>query len=229
MLITERKVFVLQYPPCLNNTLINIYLAFAQVVACTDVTGNIINLGQGSKWYGGKERLRIPSKLITKQHIANALKSLAGEKAFSNITVANICSESGINRSTFYYHFDDKYDLQRWIFQHECGADLVKNRPSGFWEFFRRLSDYLYANRNFYAIIFSSRDRPYMEYVLKSFLEKHIGSYFRPNHIAKERKAECLDFICTNFVASLIQWLLYWSDILPEDFIELIRFDKLST
>nr|WP_275980407.1 TetR/AcrR family transcriptional regulator [Halalkalibacter alkaliphilus] len=36
---------------------------------------------------------------------------LSGKKEFKDITIKDITNEAMINRATFYYHFEDKYDL----------------------------------------------------------------------------------------------------------------------
>lgn len=51
--------------------------------------------------------------LITKKAIAQALKNLCRDKAFDKISIADITTACGLNRQTFYYHFQDKYELLR--------------------------------------------------------------------------------------------------------------------
>lgn len=41
----------------------------------------------------------------------NALLLLLEKNRFEKITVAQIIEEAGINRSTFYQHFSDKYEI----------------------------------------------------------------------------------------------------------------------
>ncbi|MBR6172449.1 MAG: TetR/AcrR family transcriptional regulator C-terminal domain-containing protein [Eubacterium sp.] len=53
---------------------------------------------------------------LTKRAIANSLKELSEETAFDKISVGDISARCGINRQTFYYHFQDKYDLLTWIY-----------------------------------------------------------------------------------------------------------------
>ncbi len=52
-----------------------------------------------------------PRNQRTRQNIMNGFMRLIKQKEFSNITIADITKEAEINRSTFYYHFMDKYDL----------------------------------------------------------------------------------------------------------------------
>lgn len=47
----------------------------------------------------------------TRQNIINAFMKLIKQKEFNYITTSDITKEACINRSTFYYHFTDKYKL----------------------------------------------------------------------------------------------------------------------
>ncbi|NOU86199.1 TetR family transcriptional regulator [Paenibacillus sp. LMG 31460] len=47
----------------------------------------------------------------TRQFIQDALISLIAEKGFDALTVHEITERADVNRSTFYFHFMDKYDL----------------------------------------------------------------------------------------------------------------------
>lgn len=47
----------------------------------------------------------------TDRDITNALLLLLEKNRFEKITVAQIIEEAGINRSTFYQHFSDKYEI----------------------------------------------------------------------------------------------------------------------
>ena len=55
-----------------------------------------------------KEDARI---LRTRNELRQGLLRLLKERPFEKITVKEICLESGINKMTFYKHYDDKYDL----------------------------------------------------------------------------------------------------------------------
>ena len=59
-----------------------------------------------------KEDLRI---LKTKASLYRGLMNLMKKKPFEEINVSEICKESLINRSTFYDHFNDKYELIEYL------------------------------------------------------------------------------------------------------------------
>lgn len=60
--------------------------------------------------------------LKTKKNLYETLILLMKEKTFETIKVTDICEKALVNRSTFYSHFDDKYDLLNNLI-----ADLKKN------------------------------------------------------------------------------------------------------
>ncbi len=52
----------------------------------------------------------------TKQQFASTLKEMLKKTDFQKIRVSDICKEVGCQRKTFYYHFEDKYQLAAWIY-----------------------------------------------------------------------------------------------------------------
>ena len=55
--------------------------------------------------------------LITKKAIAAALKQVCREKPFDKISIADITAVCGLNRQTFYYHFNGIPELLRWMIE----------------------------------------------------------------------------------------------------------------
>lgn len=53
--------------------------------------------------------------LATKRIIAQSLKHLMQTTPLKKISIQNIVDDCGLNRQTFYYHFQDIYDLIEWI------------------------------------------------------------------------------------------------------------------
>ena len=67
----------------------------------------------------------------TKNLMASSLKKLMRKKPLSKITINDIVNDCNLNRKTFYYHFDDIYDLLKWMLNEEAVKivshfDLVK-------------------------------------------------------------------------------------------------------
>ncbi len=52
-----------------------------------------------------------PRTLRTRRALQDSFKALMGEKGFHDITVGDVAERAGVNRATFYAHYEDKYDL----------------------------------------------------------------------------------------------------------------------
>lgn len=60
----------------------------------------------------------------TKLALSNSLKHLLQKKFLDDITVKEIVEDCEVNRQTFYYHFQDIYDLLHWFLEHETAEAL---------------------------------------------------------------------------------------------------------
>ena len=72
--------------------------------------------------------------LNTKRIIARSLKELSDEKPFDKISVGEIAARSNVNRQTFYYHFQDKYDLLKWIYKEDYFTPNMKDLSMDNWD-----------------------------------------------------------------------------------------------
>ena len=65
------------------------------------------------------------TSLKTKKKLASSLKHFMMSKSLDKITVTDIVKNCNVNRKTFYYHFEDIYDLLKWILEEEA-VEVVK-------------------------------------------------------------------------------------------------------
>lgn len=63
--------------------------------------------------------------LNAKKMLSASLKHCMEKKSLSKITVTDIVTDCGLNRKTFYYHFQDVPDLLKWTLEQEA-VDVVK-------------------------------------------------------------------------------------------------------
>lgn len=54
---------------------------------------------------------------FTKQRIIDAFLCLLNQKSLDKLTVKDVIERAEVNRNTFYYYFEDIYDLLRAVFQ----------------------------------------------------------------------------------------------------------------
>lgn len=93
---------------------------------------------------------------VTKNALAKGFKELLCEYPLEKISVKDITEQSGMNRNSFYYHFQDKYELMNWIFDSEIADHaIIFNDSSKFLiESFKNICSILYNNREFYLACF---------------------------------------------------------------------------
>lgn len=84
----------------------------------------------------------------TKLQLAAALKKLMAQKPMDKITIAELTGICNIRRQSFYYHFEDIYDLLRWMIENEAISLLKQQEGALLWkEGLLQLFRYLENNR----------------------------------------------------------------------------------
>jgi AcrR family transcriptional regulator len=95
--------------------------------------------------------MRMPNPMssdATKRLMVRSLKKLMAKKPLNKISIREITEDSGVNRQTFYYHFDDINDMVHWMFQEEAFSLIAEQEGVLFWQDgVRRLLAYLEDNR----------------------------------------------------------------------------------
>ena len=86
---------------------------------------------------------------VTKRALEQSLKNLLLKKPLTKITVGDITDDCGINRMTFYYHFNDIYALLKWTLEEEAievvkQFDIMVNTE----ETFRFIMNYVEENKH---------------------------------------------------------------------------------
>lgn len=159
----------------------------------------------------------------TKLLLANTLKELLKRKPFAKVTVTEIIKLSEVNRNTFYYHFEDIYDLLLWFLNQEA-INKVRNYDSidDINDAINFTLDYIDENRDFLKnIINSVGEHDLKRFLSKDFLEI-IGNYIR---LAEKEMQVNIDEDYRNFlttyiteaIAGILIELIYRKDPAPHD------------
>ena len=114
----------------------------------------------------------------TRQSICDAFIELRSRKALERITVKELCELAQINKSTFYSHYVDIYDLSEQIEQHIvsdiiCNLDDVADAIQNPSEFANRLFSE-YTRNPLTKIIFSDSRREQLPKKLLSSIKEHV-------------------------------------------------------
>ncbi len=148
----------------------------------------------------------------TKKALADALKKTMAVKPIDRITVNDLVETCGVSRQTFYYHFDDVYDLLEWVFEEDANANLPSEVVYDNWK--RDVTlwfQYLYDNASFALNVYNSNSRLYMLRYIRGRLRECIRSF--AEIVAEDRSIDCQDFefiveFYSHIVVGLIaQWM----------------------
>ena len=90
----------------------------------------------------------------TKQKIARALRQLMSERPLSKITVQDLMERAEMKRQSFYYHFQDIYDVLGWMCEQQLGQPLREDPEEDLEEWCLRLIQLLDEDRAFYRRAF---------------------------------------------------------------------------
>lgn len=105
----------------------------------------------------------------TKVWIADAMRKLMKIKSIDKIRVTEICKEAEIERPTFYYHFQDKYDLVAWMF-FQMASDISVIHPE---ESARALNS-MKQDYNFYKRAYENcSQNALVTYMLEHFVKRY--------------------------------------------------------
>lgn len=105
--------------------------------------------------------------LNTKKALAASLKKLLEQKEFSKITVSEIVQDCGVNRKTFYYHFEDIFALLKWMLEQETVEVIKKfDLMVDYEEVINFIIDYVDANKHMINCIYDSFGRDGMKQFL---------------------------------------------------------------
>lgn len=124
-----------------------------------------------------KNDLRI---IKTKRVLFNTLLTLMKEKNFEKIKISDICDEALINRSTFYAHYEDKYELLMDLFA-EQKISLLKeleeenefsNSKEYIMKMLSKIIDYIDDKKDIYSAIILHNQNGFLIDFLIDVIEK---------------------------------------------------------
>lgn len=175
----------------------------------------------------------------TRSLIRDAFVKLLDEKRFRNITINDIADSAMINRSTFYLHYTDKYDLlektldeaiQNILRLVEPKAHIVDGKPD-YESFLQNLSlilKMLEKDALLYRIILNDKETLGTSRKFENALINKLDASF-PMQLSISRDL-CLELVSSLYVSAIRWWLnndmKYSPSFLAK---ELVKFFKLGS
>ncbi len=150
----------------------------------------------------------------TKERLAESFKKLAKRQPIEKMTIREITDDAGVLRSTFYRHFQDKYQLLEHIYRTEVlgpAAPLIENEmltEAVILIFIRMLQD-----REFYGRVYRLEGQNSFESIVTACLKQTMLAFIRThseNRVARHElmSTEMLaDYYSKLWTAFILSWM----------------------
>ena len=110
----------------------------------------------------------------TKRKMAQALKELMAEKPLKRITIQDIVERSHMTRQSFYYHFQDIYEVLELICRYDLVDQIAYREEESFSHWMERLMEIVETNKWFYRKMLQDMDWERVAGYLKPAVEAQI-------------------------------------------------------
>ncbi|QBK24700.1 TetR family transcriptional regulator [Ureibacillus thermophilus] len=163
----------------------------------------------------------------TKKLLSSSLKELMKKKPVEQISIREITELAGLNRQTFYYHFEDIYDLLKWTFQQEALVLIDVHESAKVWqEGLLQLFHYLDENRDICLCALQSLGREHIKRFFYSDIHDIIYRVVYEFGIKLQAQKEYVSFLSHFFTLSLgaivESWLNGELEQSPEELVNMI-------
>ncbi len=154
----------------------------------------------------------MPSSQITKKALAASLKELMKSTPLNKISIKNIVDNCGLNRQTFYYHFQDIFDLVDWIYKTEAIESIAQYRSYNTWtNGFYKIFQYIEDNKAFCLNTFNSLSRTHLDMylysVINELLMEVVNEISCNIKVKEDDKKFIANFYALAFIGLIIQWM----------------------
>lgn len=172
-----------------------------------------------------------------KYQLAAALKAKLTSTSIDKITIKDLTDACGVNRQTFYYHFEDIFDLLKWLCNIEAEQVMRLQDNAVSWkESFSSLLGYIRENKSFCLSLLNSVEHRFLKNTLTEYMEQltrksvctELSRFELNNSDRFAHKQELFDFHIRFYsaaVASMIESRLLGDiKLSDEKFIEYMEF-----
>ncbi len=163
-------------------------------------------------------------KKYTRKVLKESLITLLADKPISAVTVKEVCEKADINRSTFYTHYSDQYDLLEKI-EEEITEDMANylNRYSYMIEeesiqLTQKILEYITDNKIVFRTLLNRNASPTFEKHMMKLTRQFMMNNWRAGSHVKEGDSKYLStFVISGAIHVIKDWIENDMDKLPEE------------
>lgn len=165
--------------------------------------------------------------LLTKRLLQDALLKLLSDKDINKIKISELCKEAGINRATFYRHYelpkDILTDIRKSIFMEVKTISDKYNTLDNLLLYLEETCTYYYNHKDILIVLFKTRsDDDFVDFINESY-SSHLSLIKEKTDINDHNSLKLVTYyISGGMFYMLRQWILDPIDISPKEMAELI-------
>ncbi len=166
----------------------------------------------------------------TKQEIAAGFKLLMKEKPIRKITVQYLMDALDMKRQSFYYHFQDVYDVMEWICNREFISQIEYQEEESFETWFDKALSLLEADRLFYKKVTEAVDRSRIVAELLPAVEAQIRRlmknvyYDTPMQKKSKEMDPIIRFVANSIIYHMIDYVDRKGNLKPQEIRYLVSY-----
>ena len=150
-------------------------------------------------------------KKSTKDILAEALEAVLRTKSFHKISVGDIADQCGVSRTTFYRHFQDKYECMNWVYQRQIAEIVAENKELASWQNLNmQITEFIYDKRDFFANVARYKEQnSLMECIYKCGIDYAVTQIRKELNGAPipEKETYAIDMYIYGSVKAIEHWL----------------------
>lgn len=150
----------------------------------------------------------------TKRALAASLKKLLTQSTLDKITIQQLVDDAEVSRKTFYYHFQDVYDLLEWLLIDECKRILEGNTTADTWQMgLGNVLEYFQENRSMILNIFRSVQsevnylKLHVTKLILPLMERIFDEQPESQKVAPEDRLFILQFYSLGIIELCMTWI----------------------
>ncbi|KGX90010.1 TetR/AcrR family transcriptional regulator [Pontibacillus marinus] len=169
-------------------------------------------------------------KKYTRRVLKESLVTLLAQKPISEITVKEVCGIADINRSTFYTHYSDHYDLLSKIeeeitedmneYLHGYSSELEEESI----QMTQKILEYITENKFMFQILLNKEAAPSFEKKLMDLTKGFMMNYSIGNNSLDRQASEYLStFVISGAIHVIKDWIKNDMDQSPKEMAVMIN------